>query len=342
MVDSDPNSDDSSFQRNYFYTHSISYLIFFLIISLFSIKVSAQQQLDSAKAKTFYRQVIRQTECGGIGNGLSESEFYLLLALYIKQDEKRNYYPQGYNPENRQISQNAPSNNSSEKQTSPSDSFVRVIYIHDTIMQPSSQDTVFLGSATPTSDDIAFSQEVLKKIIQDRDLSELIRETVNEMSADELNDFKKDLNKEFLEIKNELTLEKARRKIAELEAKKEEQLARRERHKEQKENWKVLSKEERKELIKAKATVLAYGAAAAAGTAGLAVVGVGAILGAGVLAIGKGIIRAPIEIWNWLDDHFYVKIDLSCATQRQIRAYRMTHNYKPRPIKKYSGHCPGW
>jgi hypothetical protein len=203
-----------------------------------------------------------------------------------------------------------------------------------------------MSTGLPSSADVVTAQEVLKKIIKDKDFADIIRATVAEMPAEELEKFQKELNQEFRGVKNELAMEQAKRTVAELEAKKEKALARQKTKKEQKEKWKALSKDERKELIKARAKILAYetaeGAGAVAAAAGGVVMGAGALLAGGILAIGKGIIRSPLAIWNWIEKHFYVKIDLSCEAQQQLRAYRLVHNYKPAKIKKYKGFCPGW
>jgi len=339
MTDIDPNSDDSSFQWPTFRLQTLVYFSFILITSLYSNTIRAQQY-DRTQTRIFYKEVIRQTECGGFGDGLSEDEFYLMLTMYFGNKEKVGY---------RSSSTTSKSNYNNyyySKQTASKDTVVRVVYIHDTIQQPAARDTVFISANLPSSDDVVMTQEILKKIIKDKEFADIIRATVAEMPAEELEKFQQELNQEFRGIKENLAREKAKRTIAELEAKKEKELAHQEKHKEQKEKWKALSKEERKELIKARAAILAYETADAAGAvaavAGGIVMGAGALLSSGILAIGKGIMRSPLAIWNWMENHFYIKIDLSCEMQAQIRAYRRVHNYKPDKVKKYSGFCPRW
>lgn len=346
MEDSEPEPSNSSI-KSISYPKINSTLFSIILILFIHNSLNAQRYIDSTKARIFYQKVVRTVDCGGSGEGMSQQAFFLLLMEYSKpekdQDDddglrSRNYYHHSH------------SHSDSETYSKKNDSSTRIIYIHDTVVLKEPSDTVFMMADAPTADDISMTQKVMKKILRDEGFKEIIRETISEMSADELNDFKKDMNKEFRQMKNEMAVEQARRKVAELEAKKEERLEqkkeRKEKRIERKEKWKALSKEERKELIKAKAALMAHetamGVGATAAAAGAAVVGTGAILGAGILAIGKGIVKAPLGVWNWLDKRFYVNIDLSCSEQARLRAYRKVHNYSPPKVRKYSGHCPGW
>lgn len=347
MKDSEPESSNPSIKRISYPKINSTFFSIVLILFIHN-SLNAQRYIDTTKARIFYQRVVRTVDCGGGGGGMSQQTFFLLLMEYSKPEKdddgprSQDYYNHSYS--------HSHSHSHSETHNERTDSNTRVVYVRDTIVLKEPSDTVFMMAEAPTADDISMTQEVMKKILRDQGFKEIIRETISEMPADELKEFKKDMNKEFRQMKNEMAVEQARRKVAELEAKKEERLAekkeRKEKHIERKEKWKALSKEERKELIKAKAAVMAHetamGAGATAAAAGAAVVGVGAVLGAGILAIGKGIVKAPLGAWNWLDKHFYVNIDLSCSEQARLRAYRKVHNYSPPKVRKYSGHCPGW
>jgi hypothetical protein len=208
----------------------------------------------------------------------------------------------------------------------------------------------------PTQSTVETAQEVLKKIMEDQDLTELIKETVKDMSAEELRGFRKDLQGSIADMNDELKREQNEKVLEELEAKREAQKiakeARKQLREEQKAVWDTLSKEERQELVKAKVAQIAYetgttlkdGALAVGMVMGAGLAAVGGIIAQGVIAIGQGIINAASAIWNWIDEHFYVRIDFSCAKQRKMRKKRKYTKMvkKQRPIVQYTGGCPKW
>lgn len=349
MEDSEPESSNTPIQKT---IHLKNFPILFLFTLLFfssSHKLNAQQDIDTSKASIFYQEVITRINCVEGDLGLSRSEFYFLLSIYSRSHKKKSprsshaYY-----------SSHSHSHSHSSSHTEKVDSNTKIIYIHDTVVVKEPSDTVFMGNlSTPdtvfmeapaaNAQDMMVAKENLHKILADRKLKSLIRETIKDMSADELKDFKKEMKEDFKDIQSEMKITQAQKKVEELEAKKEAKEKEREANKEarqkRKEEWKSLTKEEKKELVRAKTTLVVHETGLAAGAAAATV---GGVVAAGVVAIGTGVIKAPMAIWNWLDERFYVNIDMSCSEQRRLRAYRKSHNYHPPKVKKYRGHCPGW
>ncbi|MCP4439569.1 MAG: hypothetical protein GY810_11555 [Aureispira sp.] len=221
------------------------------------------------------------------------------------------------------------------------------------------RDTVLVYQEMPTPQDVEAAQEILKKVMQDKDLTELIQETVQNMSSREIKEFRKEIGENVRDMNQQLKKERANRIVIELGAKRARLKKEREDRKKAREEFNeardTMSKEEKKELIKARlaqiaegtGTALKYGGAVIGGVgaaAGLGVAAIGFILGKGIIAIGKGIIKTAKAIWNWIDAHFYIKIDLSCAEQQKIKKHKKTMAVlnKKRKAKPYKGHCPGW
>ncbi len=199
--------------------------------------------------------------------------------------------------------------------------------------------------ATPQQEDMQAAKDILVQIRQDQQLSAQIEEVVRDMDASDMHRFQQDLEESLQRLHDELKEKERAERLAAREARKTARDKRRA-------DWKKLSKEEKREIVKEEIAAIAeeagskvkdgalvIGAGAAASVAVVTAVVVG-----GVYAIGKGIINAVSDIWNWIDAHFYVRVDLSCAEQRRIRRRRLyvAAVNKQRPLEFYKGGCPGW
>ena len=119
--------------------------------------------------------------------------------------------------------------------------------IRDTIRP--TQDTVFMYQDVPTQAEVETAEAVLHHIMEDKDLTALIKETVKDMSAEELQTFRKELQFSIKDMNDGLKQIQNQKVIEELEAKREAHKiakeARQQLRAEQKAVWDTLSKEER-------------------------------------------------------------------------------------------------
>jgi hypothetical protein len=320
--------------------HRQTGLISFLLYFIFGINFNAQAQrtADTTKAAALYKEIIAKTKCS---NDLSPEVFYALLDSYSSTTGRPSSdYNIPYGKVRTVIQYRTDT-----------------IYINrtDTIYLPTT-DTIYMYQEIPGQEEVKAANLILQKIMEDEDLTALIQEIVKNMSSEEIKEFRKGIQDRVKDMDIELKQEQARKRVAELEAKRLDQKlareAKKQLRKERKEAWDSLTKEEKKELVQEKVALIAAetgevlktGAIAVGAVVGLSLVAVGGIVAQGIIAIGKGIINTAKAIWNWIDDHFYIRIDLSCAQQRKIRKNRRYRAVvsKPRTVVKYRGQCPGW
>lgn len=315
----------------------ISILVLFLISTL-SVTTEAQQS-DSTHVEILYRQIIAKTKCT---NDFTSAYLYGLLysnnSIY-----SRNYY---YNTSSHTTTWSNNSN-SSKKTTNTPDT----VYIREQIVRV---DTVLMYQDIANQEEVKSAQNILQTILEDGNLTILIQELVSNMSSEEVKNFRKEMLDEIQEMKEVLRQEQAQKLVLELEAKRLRYQLASEAAKNLKNKEKMeadsLTKDEKKALVKAK-VALATNSALGNGKAGASLAVVGNIvvqgivaIGKGIIAIGKGIANTAKAIWNWIDDHFYVRIDLSCAEQRNIKKHRtyVAAVNQHKHLVYYKGNCPQW
>ncbi len=285
--------------------------------SSFSTVTTYSVSSYSSKVEILYQKMVEKTDCPTL---LTYAEFYALFSYYDKPKTD-------------------------------------TVYIHKT-------DTIkeYINT-TPTQDDAKLAKKILEKIIKDKDLTALIKEVVSDMTAKEVAEFRKDLTAAIQEMNQKLKKEQNLLIVLELGAKRERyqkaRANRRKARKEKRERYAALTKEEKIKLTKAKIALAAeetavtlrdaaLGSAAAVAATGVAAAAVATVVTLivvkGVIAIGKGLIDSAVAIWNWIESHFFIRIDLTCAEQRRIKKNKRYFAVINKPHKTlfYKGNCPQW
>ncbi|MCP4439568.1 MAG: hypothetical protein GY810_11550 [Aureispira sp.] len=283
---------DSLCKESALRTTKLYYFFFFIFCTQYTTTIQAQSNsIDSAQAEKLYQRILQETDCAG---ALSSEEFYNIFYSY-------SYY-------------SVSSQNTSSKKSTHDTIYIYktdtikgdTILIHtrdtirgDTVLSNThthttdtvKSDTVLIYQDLPTQQDIEAAKEVLQKVIEDKDLTDLIKETVSNMSSEEIKEFRQELRDDVRNIDQQLRQERANRIVIELGGRRAQQKADR---KEKREASDTMSRDENKELIKAKVSLIAGKTAASRGGGGASVAdglaSVGNIIAKGIIAIGKGII----------------------------------------------------
>lgn len=333
MENSEPEPSDSKrdslSEESHLRTTKIYYFFFLLFCTQYTTQAQSTE-IDSSQAAKIYQEITQKTDCAGI---LSPEEFYRIYYSYPRPTSSHTH---SHSYESRQDTIYI-----YKTDTLKGDTIFRNTHTRDTIKG----DTVLVYQELPTQQDIKAAKQVLQQVIEDKDLTDLIKETVASMSSEEIKKFRQELRDDVRNIDQQLRQERANRIVIELGGKQAKQKLAKQTQREARDS---LSKTEKKELIKAKVALIAektgasFGDGAAALSNGLATIG--NVIAKGIIAIGQGIINTAKAIWSWLGNHFSIHIDLSCAQQRKIKKHRQTMAvlHKHQKTKVYKGSCPNW